>query len=740
MVLSVEAAERNTILSPGDMLGGYRIEDFLGRGGFGVTYLALDTQLDLLVAIKEYLPEQIAERTINKAVQPKSETESSTFSWGLTRFIKEAQTLAKFKHPSIVRVMAVFEQNGTAYMVMEYERGQELKEVIRSRNFCSEANLQKIIGPVIDGLAEVHRHGYIHRDIKPANILIREDGSPVLLDFGSARLATGAQTQSLTALVSVGYAPLEQYNDANDSQQGPWTDVYALGAVLYFAITGNVPVDSTLRGSAVVNDQRDPLVPLMQVAPEGISPAFCQAVDWALSFRIRDRPQTLDQWRSTLLDEQLPGGNATTLLPPVSTRTLDREVTSPGGYTARNQSMSARHEAQDRVVERTRPTHGTRTGTSSRRAEHYSEDVSVNSSAVEPEWDTRRERELHQARPRPVKSMRYSRRKKSRAPMIIGLCAASMTAVAVVTKNQWLPTVEHLLPGSSDAQTASLAGSGQNTTNQILENATTVSAVSTNADMTNAELAAQAEANRLASAEREKQQVEAARLREEQRQKLQIEETEARLAAEKLQREKEQAEAEAAQKAAEQAAAEADRLARNRATQLAEDAARQARVDARLAAAETARLAEEQAIKDREAEKQILAEKNQLALLESPETPAQSAANVKRPITDADIKSVLDQFNSLRKAITNKDEAALDALTLPSERKSAYIKYLFRTFDSIEVSLGGVGASPGEQTVRANLQMIRMKRSNGDIVYPPAEFKKIPIHSVRTTEWSKIHW
>jgi len=369
MVLSVEAAERNTILEPGDMLGGYRIESFLGRGGFGVTYLALDTQLDLLVAIKEYLPEQIAERTLNKAVQPKSDSESPTFNWGLSRFIKEAQTLAKFKHPSIVRVMAVFEKNGTAYMVMEYERGRELKELIGKRDMCTEANLLQIIGPVIDGLAEVHRHGYIHRDIKPANILIRDDGSPVLLDFGSARLATGAQTQSLTALVSVGYAPLEQYNDANDSQQGPWTDVYALGAVLYFAITGNVPIDSTLRGSAVVNDQPDPLTPLVQLAPEQVSSSFCQAIDWALSFRIRDRPQTLEQWRTALLGGVNPDTDKTVLMPPAITRPLDPKLLSPEGHTARNQVIDTYTPGQNAVDERPEPTNRARVKPPARQAD-----------------------------------------------------------------------------------------------------------------------------------------------------------------------------------------------------------------------------------------------------------------------------------------------------------------------------------------------------------------------------------
>ena len=203
----MEVIERKTILAAGDTLGNYRIEGFLGQGGFGVTYLALDTKLQLLVAIKEYLPEHIVFRGSDNSVETRSPEHSHLFNWGLTRFIKEAQTLAKFNHPNIVRVMAVFELNGTAYMVMAYERGQDLKHLFSRPGVRTEQNLKRIVGPIIDGLAEVHRRGYIHRDIKPANILLRDNGTPVLLDFGSARPSTADHTQNLTALVSVGYAP-----------------------------------------------------------------------------------------------------------------------------------------------------------------------------------------------------------------------------------------------------------------------------------------------------------------------------------------------------------------------------------------------------------------------------------------------------------------------------------------------------------------------------------------------------
>ena len=306
----MQIAERQTILSSGYRLGCYQIENFLGQGGFGVTYLAHDCMLDLSVAIKEYMPESLAIRKPDQSVHPISPESAVDFNWGLRSFIKEAQTLAKFRHPNIVRVMSVLEHNGTAYMVMEYESGQDLKAILSCSGTLTQRRLEQIIGPIADGLEEVHRHGYIHRDIKPANIRIRNDGTPVLLDFGSARQAVESHTSVLTALVSAGYAPLEQYTGVDGNQQGPWTDIYALGAVLYFAVTGDAPTDSALRASALLNDRPDPLVNLTRKNPTGYSPAFCRAIDWALGFKVAQRPQTIEQWRVQLLGEFASGQTA----------------------------------------------------------------------------------------------------------------------------------------------------------------------------------------------------------------------------------------------------------------------------------------------------------------------------------------------------------------------------------------------------------------------------------------------
>ncbi len=287
-------------LQRGDLLSWYRIERVLGRGGFGITYLATDTNLDRPVAIKEYLPDEFAERDPDNSIRPSTPAYADTFNWGLDRFISEAKTLVKFKHPNIVQVYSVFEQNSTAYLVMEFEQGCDLKEYLKRPDSTTEENLKTIFAPIIEGLQQVHHYGFIHRDIKPANIYVRENGSPVLLDFGSARQTSGDSTRMLTSLVTVGYTPLEQYSEAQDNTQGPWTDIYALGAVLYYAITGNTPVDSTRRGSAILNGSSDPLKPLRFTADNSYSKPFLAAIDWALAFAVADRPQNLEQWEKAL--------------------------------------------------------------------------------------------------------------------------------------------------------------------------------------------------------------------------------------------------------------------------------------------------------------------------------------------------------------------------------------------------------------------------------------------------------
>ena len=277
----------------------YLIDKVLGQGGFGITYLAHDPNLDQFVAVKEYLPMELAVRDSDNSVYPASEANGERYRWGLERFIAEARTLARFKHPAIVRVLSVFEENNTAYMVMEYERGDSFQQVIDQRKQFSEQELLQILAPLLDGLELIHQHGFIHRDIKPANIYIRRDGSPVLLDFGSARQALGEQTKSLTSIVSPGYAPFEQYYSKSD-KQGPWTDIYSLAATMYRAITGLMPMDAIDRSEAILKAEKDAFVSAETLGAGKFSPQFLRAIDNGLHFSEKKRPQTVDEWRRQL--------------------------------------------------------------------------------------------------------------------------------------------------------------------------------------------------------------------------------------------------------------------------------------------------------------------------------------------------------------------------------------------------------------------------------------------------------
>lgn len=277
----------------------YLVDKVLGQGGFGITYLAHDPNLDQFVAVKEYLPMELAVRDGDNSVYPASEANGERYKWGLDRFISEARTLAKFKHPAIVRVLSVFEENNTAYMVMEYERGQSFQQVIDQRRTIPEQELMQIIGPLLDGLEVIHASGFIHRDIKPANIYIRRDGTPVLLDFGSARQALGEQTKSLTSIVSPGYAPFEQYYSKSD-KQGPWTDIYSLAATAYRAITGLMPMDAIDRSEAILKAEKDAFISAEVIGRGKYSPQFLKAIDNGLHFSEKKRPQTVDEWRTQL--------------------------------------------------------------------------------------------------------------------------------------------------------------------------------------------------------------------------------------------------------------------------------------------------------------------------------------------------------------------------------------------------------------------------------------------------------
>ena len=291
-------------LPVGHRLRDYRIVDVLGVGGFGITYLAHDDTLERRVAIKEYLPNEFAVRD-GTTVHPKSTTDREDFEWGLQRFLDEARTLARFRHPNLVRVVTYFEANRTAYIVMDYEEGEPLDRLLERHGRLTEAQLKRVLLPIIDGLREVHGAGFLHRDIKPSNVFVRRsDETPVLLDFGAARQALGRKSKSLTAVASAGYSPPEQYE--SEGEQGPWTDIYALSALCYRAITGNAPLEATRRQSSLLRSRSDPLPRLAEAPPRGYSQPFLEAVDWGLRVIETERPQSLDEWVAALSDGSVP--------------------------------------------------------------------------------------------------------------------------------------------------------------------------------------------------------------------------------------------------------------------------------------------------------------------------------------------------------------------------------------------------------------------------------------------------
>ncbi len=288
-------------MAPGNALvAGMRLREFeivetLGEGGFSIVYGARDLQLMREVAIKEYIPISLAGRVASTTVRIRSEHNRETFEAGLNGFINEARLLAQFKHPGLVEVLQFWEENGTAYMVMPRYTGKTLRSVLKEMGGRGdEPWLRGIVAPVLDVLELLHSRNVFHRDIAPDNILIKNDGTPVLLDLGSAReVVTGLQ-KAITVVVKPGYAPIEQYSSDFALPQGPWTDVYAVGALLHFAILGCPPPASISR------IMKDSLQPLAGAGHDGYSREFLTAIDRALALQPGDRPQSIAELRELL--------------------------------------------------------------------------------------------------------------------------------------------------------------------------------------------------------------------------------------------------------------------------------------------------------------------------------------------------------------------------------------------------------------------------------------------------------
>ena len=319
----VNAADQG--LQPGEMIDEFRILRILGAGNFGIVYEAENIHLDETVAIKEFLPTELARREADGQIRPLSPATAEAFQWARERFLQEARTLwglgHPHPHPSIVRVTRYREANGSAYMFMEFEHGLPLSDLLDQRGTLPYAEIRPMLASLLDGLERVHAANILHRDIKPANILIRPDGSPVFIDFGAARnVALNAEISVFTTFTPR-YAAIEQHDQSG--RQGPWTDLYALGATIYRAVTGITPKSAS---EQLLGQPQETALSLGQ----GRYPdAFLHAIDLACALRPEERPQSVAAWRQLLFGGEPVATEATIVISQVSATDVTRLSTAP---------------------------------------------------------------------------------------------------------------------------------------------------------------------------------------------------------------------------------------------------------------------------------------------------------------------------------------------------------------------------------------------------------------------------
>ena len=290
--------QANKPLPEGYQLESYRIASVLSSGGFSIVYLAYDEN-DQPVAIKEYLPSHLALRNAGDALPSIAEENVAAFRYGMRCFFEEGRSLAKLSHPNLVRVLNFFRANETVYMVMRYERGRTLQEHIQARRGCvKEAFIREVFAQLMNGLREVHSNKLLHLDIKPANIYIRNDGSPVLIDFGAARHTLAGERPALNPMYTPGFAPPEQYRDRN--RLGPWSDIYSIGASMFSCLASAAPQAADRRLD------KDRYVPVARTWAHKYSRTLLQTIDWCLELDPMKRPQSVFVLQKVLLGEQQP--------------------------------------------------------------------------------------------------------------------------------------------------------------------------------------------------------------------------------------------------------------------------------------------------------------------------------------------------------------------------------------------------------------------------------------------------
>ncbi|MDO6460226.1 serine/threonine-protein kinase [Granulosicoccaceae sp. 1_MG-2023] len=710
-------------LKPGTLLNWYRIESILGRGGFGTTYLASDTNLHTRVAIKEFLPADISTRILGDEVTPKSDADRDLYRWGLERFLDEARILAQFKHPNIVRVLTVFEANNTAYMVMEYEHGNSLALLAREPAYRSEAWLKSLFGQILDGLADVHRKNIIHRDIKPANIFVREDGSPVLLDFGSARQSVAGQQKAMTRLMTKGYAPYEQIDEVG-GEQGPWTDIYSIGATLYYIVAGELPVDALSRFTRVVQHRPDPFVPLRRkVQPGAYTRDFLDAIDAALAFEPHDRPQSIEAFTPMLMGERA------TQAAPVAQDDAQATVLDPVQVKADPFVRSAERREQALAWD----TGGDTAGEGGTQEPVTPLPVArVNPATAEVHADP-----VEDFRPKP--QPQRQRRRRSQFPwrsvvlVLIGLITAG-GAYQLYRSGQF----DAMLAGlSGQAETQARAGEEAQARAEAEAKARAEAEAKARAE---AEAKARAEAEAKARAEAEaKARAEAeAKARAEAEAKARAEaEAKARAEAEA----KARAEAEAKARAAEQARAQTEAAAR------ASQAPR--------AVPETAVQAGAPQVSGDEPESGMVWQTEQLlpnadttrAGIEADEAARRAAAQEAR-LTRLDEqrgKSGLEMLNirltEFAGAIKRLDAAALSAASEPSARSRALIKGISERYVRADIAISGVSVSEARGLARAVVTLNRVYREDGQYVIPGKDWQRFDLTMEREDGlWSPLRW
>jgi len=362
----------------------YRIDTVLGPGGFGVTYLARDMRFDRDVAIKEYFPAEFAYRDGSTTIRSSTRGgQQDFFDKGKRYFLDEARTLAKFRHEHIVRVINLFEQFNTAYMVLEFEEGQSLKAWLRAiGRRPTQSELDNILEPLLAALDVVHAKGMFHRDIAPDNVIIRPSGKPVLIDFGAARHLVREHSHTIGAIVKHGYSPPEQYT-LDTKLQGAWSDIYSLSATIYAAMTGQPPEEAAKR------QLHDGVLPLEETLEPAVldayRPAFVKAIGAGLRLRPRDRPQNIAAFRAILHGEvdveplfvpPVRNGHARPAKPAVST--------PPSGPASQSAHLSARLTPSG-DVSAARPSSGpSLVSVASRASSAVAGPAEVSSAAIQP--------------------------------------------------------------------------------------------------------------------------------------------------------------------------------------------------------------------------------------------------------------------------------------------------------------------------------------------------------------------